>query len=259
LETDLNKVIVSDNQLSEEHVKYFFYQILRGVKHMHSANVLHRDLKPSNILVNGDCSLKICDFGMARIAAKSQKQENGGEQLGQMTEYVATRWYRAPEIILSWKQYTKAIDIWSLGCILAELYGRKALFQGWDYMHQLVKIVEIIGSPNEEDLMSIQNTSARSYIKALGNNPPTNFEMIYQNAPQQACVLLRKMLAFNPAKRISIEECLADVYLSNLHDPSQEPDGIQPFNFDFEQHDLSKEVFRELIYQESLLFHPELR
>lgn len=259
LETDLNKVINSDNQLSEDHVKYFFYQILRGVKHMHSANVLHRDLKPSNILVNGDCSLKICDFGMARIAAPRQVNiESGSEQLGQMTEYVATRWYRAPEVILSWKQYTKAIDIWSLGCILAELLGRKALFQGSDYMHQLVCIIEVIGSPSEEDLMSISNASARNYIKSIGYTPPANFQIMYPNASYPAIELLYKLLAFNPLKRIMVEEVLASPYLSHLHEPTQEPTA-QPFHFDFEQHDLSKETYRELIYQEALLFHPELK
>lgn len=258
LETDLNKVIMSDNQLTEDHVKYFFYQILRGVKCIHSANVLHRDLKPSNILVNGDCSLKICDFGMARIAAPRQKLESGTETIGQMTEYVATRWYRAPEVILSWKLYTKAIDMWSLGCILAELLGRKALFQGSDYMHQLVTIIEVIGSPSEEDLMSILNQSARNYIKSIPYTPPANFQLMYPNASPLAIDLLGKLLAFNPSKRIMVEEVLANPYLAHLHEPSHEPT-TEPFHFDFEQHDLSKETYRELIYQESLLFHPEMK
>ena len=114
----MHQIIGSPQALTDDHVQYFLYQILRGLKYIHSANVLHRDLKPSNILLNGNCDLKICDFGLARVA-KANQTDNGF-----MTEYVATRWYRAPEIMLSWKEYTKAIDVWSVGCIFAELLGR---------------------------------------------------------------------------------------------------------------------------------------
>lgn len=95
---------------------------------MHSANVMHRDLKPSNILVNKDCYLKICDLGLAR----------GYEQEDEFkTEYVITRWYRSPEVILKASEYTKAVDIWSIGCIFAELLGRTPLFPGEDYLDQI--------------------------------------------------------------------------------------------------------------------------
>ena len=93
---------------------------------MHSANVLHRDLKPSNLLLNANCDLKVCDFGLARSAASQE------DNSGFMTEYVATRWYRAPEIMLTFKEYTKAIDVWSVGCILAEMLSGKPLFPGKD-------------------------------------------------------------------------------------------------------------------------------
>ena len=93
---------------------------------MHSANVLHRDLKPSNLLLNANCDLKVCDFGLARSAASTE------DNSGFMTEYVATRWYRAPEIMLTFKEYTKAIDVWSVGCILAEMLSGKPLFPGKD-------------------------------------------------------------------------------------------------------------------------------
>jgi len=123
MDTDLHKIINSNQGLSEDHIQFFLYQILRGLKYLHSANVIHRDLKPSNLLINQDCLIKICDFGMARCSAE------GNGEIG-MTEYVATRWYRAPEVILSWKRYTQSIDIWSVGCIFAELMGRKPLFKG---------------------------------------------------------------------------------------------------------------------------------
>ena len=111
-ETDLDRVIRSNQPLTEHHIQFFMYQILRGLKYIHSANVIHRDLKPSNILVNTNCDLAICDFGMSRGISLMNCC---------MTEYVVTRWYRSPEILCSCPQYGKQVDIWSAGCILAEL------------------------------------------------------------------------------------------------------------------------------------------
>ena len=115
-------------------MQYFLYQILRGLKYIHSANVLHRDLKPSNLLLNANCDLKICDFGLARVTSETDF----------MTEYVVTRWYRAPELLLNSSDYTTAIDIWSVGCIFMELMDRKPLFPGRDHAHQLRLLMEVI-------------------------------------------------------------------------------------------------------------------
>lgn len=115
-------------------LQYFLYQLLRGLKYIHSANVLHRDLKPSNLLLNANCDLKICDFGLARTTSETDI----------MTEYVVTRWYRAPELLLNCSEYTAAIDIWSVGCILMEILIREPLFPGKDYVQQLALITEVI-------------------------------------------------------------------------------------------------------------------
>jgi len=123
METDLHRIIHSKQALSDDHVQYFVYQILRGLKYMHSASVIHRDLKPSNILVNSNCDLKVCDFGLARGIDKDRD----------MTAYVVTRWYRSPEIMLDCK-YNEAADVWSVGCIMGELLRRKVLFAGRNYM-----------------------------------------------------------------------------------------------------------------------------
>lgn len=114
-------------------MQYFLYQILRGLKYIHSANVLHRDLKPSNLLLNANCDLKICDFGLARTTSETDF----------MTEYVVTRWYRAPELLLNSSEYTAAIDVWSVGCIFMELMDRKPLFPGRDHVHQLRLLMEV--------------------------------------------------------------------------------------------------------------------
>ena len=119
--------LIRTQDLSDDHCQYFTYQILRALKAMHSANVLHRDLKPANLLLNPNCDLKVCDFGLARSASSTSS----------MTECVATRWYRAPEIMLTLQQYTKAIDVWSVGCILAEMLSGTPLFPGTDCIFTL--------------------------------------------------------------------------------------------------------------------------
>jgi len=113
--------------------QYFLYQLLRGLKYIHSANIIHRDLKPSNLLLNANCDLKICDFGLARPTSENDF----------MTEYVVTRWYRAPELLLNSSDYTAAIDVWSVGCIFMELMNRKPLFPGKDHVHQMRLLTEV--------------------------------------------------------------------------------------------------------------------
>ncbi|XP_056843106.1 mitogen-activated protein kinase 2-like, partial [Raphanus sativus] len=122
MDTDLHQIIKSSQVLSNDHCQYFLFQILdwfyllRGLKYIHSANILLRDLKPGNLLINANCDLKICDFGLARTS-------NTKGQF--ITEYVVTRWYRAPELLLCCDNYGTSIDVWSVGCIFAELLGRK--------------------------------------------------------------------------------------------------------------------------------------
>lgn len=252
MDTDLQQIISSSQKLTDDHCQYFVYQILRGLKAIHSAHVLHRDLKPSNLLCNGDCLLKICDFGLARVANTDDNWN------GFLTEYVATRWYRAPEVILSWKQYTKAIDMWSVGCIFAELLGRKPLFQGKDYINQITKITDILGTPPEDEIEAIRCEPARRYIRQMGFKPKIPYAQLFRNANPLAIDLLERMLAFDPTKRCTVEEALAHPYLASLHDPEEEPTCPAVFNFDeFEDKELNKAEFQELIWKEMLHFHPE--
>ena len=122
---------------------------------MHSANIIHRDLKPSNLLLNKDCTLKICDFGLAR---------GYEETTTTLTEYVVTRWYRAPEVILSWKKYTSAIDVWSVGCILAELIVRKPLLPATSEEEQLNMITKLLGNPSAKLVNQIENEKNREFV-----------------------------------------------------------------------------------------------
>ncbi|KRZ19374.1 Mitogen-activated protein kinase 1, partial [Trichinella zimbabwensis] len=247
METDLYKLLKTQ-KLSNDHICYFLYQILRGLKYIHSANVLHRDLKPSNLLLNTTCDLKICDFGLARVADPDH------DHTGFLTEYVATRWYRAPEIMLNSKGYTKSIDIWSVGCILGEMLNSRPLFPGKHYLDQLNLILAVVGSPSEEDLQCIVNDKARSYLISLPPKEKQPWNKIYPHADQKALDLLDKMLTFNPNRRITVEQALAHPYLEQYYDPADEPICEEPFKFEMEFDDLPKERLKELIFAQTTEF-----
>ena len=244
METDLHHVIRTQ-KLSDDHCQYFVYQMLCALKYMHSANVLHRDLKPSNLLLNANCDLKVCDFGLARASSSDD---------GFMTEYVATRWYRAPEIMLTCKEYTKAVDVWSVGCILAEMLSGRPLFPGKDYHHQLTLILDILGTPCMDDFHAIKSRRARNYVCSLPFRKQASFRQLFPKASAKALDLLARLLAFNPLKRITVEEALAHPYVAVYHDPADEP-ACPPiphdlFRFDAQRATPTKEELKELTYEE---------
>jgi len=255
METDMHRVIRTQD-LSDDHCQYFIYQTLRALKALHSADVIHRDLKPSNLLLNANCDLKVCDFGLAR----STRTAEPGCETGFMTEYVATRWYRAPEIMLTFKQYTKAIDVWSVGCILAEMLSGRPLFPGRDYHNQLTLILDVLGTPTLEEFYAISSRRSRDYLRALPFRKKRSFATLFPNASPLAIDFLSKTLTFDPKKRIKVEEALSHPYLEAYHDPDDEP--IAPpleasfFDFDHMKDDISKDRLKELLYQEVLSFKP---
>ncbi|CAI0545303.1 unnamed protein product [Linum tenue] len=244
MDTDLHHIIRSSQLLTDDHAQYFLYQLLRGLKYIHSANVLHRDLKPGNLLLDANCDLKICDFGLARTTSESDF----------MTEYVVTRWYRAPELLLNCSGYTAAIDIWSVGCIFLEIVQREPLFPGKDYVQQLGLITQLLGSPEDSDLGFLRSDNAKKYVKQLPHFPKQPFVEKFPDVSPLALDLAEKMLVFDPSKRITVEEALNHPYLSSLHEINEEPTCSSPFVFDFEQACLSADDIKELIYLESLNF-----
>ncbi|TDL15308.1 mitogen-activated protein kinase [Rickenella mellea] len=257
METDMHRVIRTQD-LSDDHAQYFIYQTLRALKALHSADVIHRDLKPSNLLLNANCDLRVCDFGLARSVKTA---EPSGTATGFMTEYVATRWYRAPEIMLTFKQYTKAIDVWSVGCILAEMLSGKPLFPGRDYHHQLMLILDVLGTPTLDEFYAITSRRSRDYLRALPFRKRRPFAQMFPNASPMAVDFLTKTLTFDPKKRITAEEALAHPYLEAYHDPDDEPVAppLDPefFEFDLHKDDISREQLKELLYEEIVSFHPQ--
>ncbi|KAM3917684.1 mitogen-activated protein kinase 7 [Leptodactylus fuscus] len=250
MESDLHQIIHSSQPLTLEHARYFLYQLLRGLKYIHSANVLHRDLKPSNLLINENCELKIGDFGMARgLCTKPDEYKYF------MTEYVATRWYRAPELMLSLHEYTQAIDMWSVGCIFAEMLGRKQLFPGKNYIHQLQLIMTVLGTPSSQVIRAIGAERVRAYIQSLPSRQPVPWTDLYPQGDRKALDLLSKMLRFDPRERISVREALRHPFLSKYHDPDDEPECVPAFDFGFDKKILTKEQIKEAIVAEIDSFH----
>ncbi|MED6248187.1 hypothetical protein ATANTOWER_028415 [Ataeniobius toweri] len=250
MESDLHQIIHSAQTLTPEHTRYFLYQLLRGLKYVHSANVIHRDLKPSNLLVNENCELKIGDFGMARGLSSHPE-----ESYSFMTEYVATRWYRAPELLLSLSHYSLAIDMWSVGCIFAEMLGRKQLFPGKDYVHQLQLILSVLGTPPEGLIGTIRADRVRSYVQSLPSRTAVPLAKLYPQAEASALDLLQAMLQFDPRERISVTEALDHQYLSKYHDPDDEPSCVPAFDFEFDKLPMNKEQIKEAILMEIQDFH----
>ncbi|KAG2157844.1 kinase-like protein [Suillus bovinus] len=248
---DLHQIIKSGQHLSNEHVQYFLYQILRGMKYVHSAAVIHRDLKPGNLLVNSDCELKICDFGLSRGFGSAPD-----EQVGHLTEYVATRWYRAPEIMLAFRGYTRAIDVWSIGCIFAELMLGRPLFK----VDQLNKILDVLGTPEEDVINRIGSDKAQFYIRSLPVKKAVPLWKLLPTADAQALDLLQKMLSFDPSARISVADALAHPWLASYHEETDEPECPTKFE---KWRDIEKletlEDFKKALWEEIEDYRMEVR
>ncbi|XP_007548394.1 PREDICTED: mitogen-activated protein kinase 9-like isoform X1 [Poecilia mexicana] len=250
MDASLCQVIHMD--LDHERMSYLLYQILCGIRHLHSAGIIHRDLKPSNIVVKSDCTLKILDFGLARTACTNFM----------MTPYVVTRYYRAPEVILGMK-YKENVDLWSVGCIMAEMICHKVLFPGKDYIDQWNKVIEILGTPSVEFMNRLMET-VRNYVMNKPQYPGVSFTELFPDwafpseseqdkvkTAVQARDLLSKMLVIDPECRISVEEALHHPYIHVWYDPA-EADAPPPQISDkqLEEREHTIEQWKELIYEE---------
>ncbi|TNV74148.1 hypothetical protein FGO68_gene14951 [Halteria grandinella] len=306
-QSDLKKLLKTSIYLTDQHIQTIMYNLLCALKYMHSARILHRDIKPANILINEDCAVKVCDFGLARSIAgventkrfiveayeqRQTQQDEGKQQSGespikhsqllegivgnnekrvllkelleesrenrrslkrQLTGHIVTRWYRAPELILLEKDYGEAIDVWAVGCIMAELISmmkenvpnpndRKPLFPGSSCFplspdsgtnkpnngvaycnnDQLNIVFDVIGTPSEEDTSYLTDLKAIQYLKTFAPRPRSDLALRYPGARSEAIDLMNQILVFNPYFRPTVDECLSHPYFKGFRQESLE-------------------------------------
>ncbi|XP_010848131.1 PREDICTED: mitogen-activated protein kinase 4 [Bison bison bison] len=230
METDLARLL-EQGTLTEEHAKLFMYQLLRGLKYIHSANVLHRDLKPANIFISTeDLVLKIGDFGLARIVDQHYSHK------GYLSEGLVTKWYRSPRLLLSPNNYTKAIDMWAAGCILAEMLTGRMLFAGAHELEQMQLILETVPVIREEDKDEL--------LKVMPSFVSSTWEVkrplrkLLPEVNSEAIDFLEKILTFNPMDRLTAEMGLQHPYMSPYSCPEDEPTSQHPFRIEDEIDDI---------------------
>uniref|UniRef100_A0A1I8B4M7 mitogen-activated protein kinase n=1 Tax=Meloidogyne hapla TaxID=6305 RepID=A0A1I8B4M7_MELHA len=227
------------------------YNILKADndKFLHSGNVLHRDLKPSNVLLDAECRVKLADFGLARSFSQMDDTLDGSN-VPELTEYVATRWYRSPEILLAAKHYTKGVDMWSLGCILAEMLLGKALFPGSSTINQIERIMNTIQRPSKNDIESIGSAYASSVLEKMPQWPKKPLDIILAQTSPEALDLVSRLLIFAPHKRLNVEQCLEHPYVSQFHNKAEEPSLDYEVRLPLPDHiQLSVHEYRDKLYE----------
>ncbi|EER12701.1 MAPK2, putative [Perkinsus marinus ATCC 50983] len=337
-DSDFKKLFRTPVFLTELHIKTLLYNLLVGVKYLHSAGILHRDLKPANCLVNQDCSVKICDFGLSRaigmekqlhlqhlpntpreidvvcgirtrvlwkvLAYQAEDTTVGAASTAtaagpivphtlnlkrQLTGHVVTRWYRAPELILLEENYGEAIDVWSVGCIFAELLGmmkenvafpsdRGPLFPGSscfplspDHKHatdykfhtrgnrdQLNMIFNILGTPSDEDIEELEKEDAKRYIRCFTRRSGTGIREKFRGSSLEALDILDRMLVFNPRKRITVDECLEHPFFKGIRGTETVAKDQVFLQFELEP-ELDEMQLRKYFIMEMQKFHPDVR
>jgi len=259
-----NAILYTNSQLTTAYrnrlVKKLLYDLLCGLQYMHAAGIYHRDLKPDNLLVTNmpnTVRLCICDFGLAR-AAKLREPEN----LVLWTGYVETRWYRAPELLLcNYTHYSTAIDIWSAGCIFAEmLSGGRPLFIGKDGLDQLDLITRLLGKPDAHSVREFRSPQVREYLRRMPERPPVDLGSLFPAAEPHAVDLLRQMLCVNPRLRLTAAEALSHPYFDDVDGgraPSYTVAVWDAGDFGFENTRLDAERLRDLFRAEIRMhYHP---
>ncbi|KAJ5642787.1 hypothetical protein N7490_006787 [Penicillium lividum] len=234
------EALLNSKPLEGEFVQYFLYQIMRGLKYIHSAGVIHRDLKPANILVNENGDLKICDSGLTRV------------QKPWVTGYVSTKCYTAPEVMLTWQRYDEGVDIWSAGCIFSELLQGKPLFLGQNCMHQFHVITELLGTPSEDVISKTVSENALNFVQSLPKSqgkPLSDVMSGIDPSGMKICLYLTRN------SEVTASEALAFPYLALYHDPTDEPKAKMRFDWGLDDTDRSIDAWEAKIHAEIMDYH----
>lgn len=203
------------------HRRYIMYQVVTAMRYLHSAKIVHRDLKPSNILINWDnCHVRLCDFGLARSIAPGCEASDSGLPLDTLTSYVATRWYRAPELIFGSSLYDGSVDVWAIGCIMGEMIRGKPMFPSNSTLEQLEKVLELTGLPS--DLSHLKSESAKDLLTQLegtkrkGAKIRDVADMLGFCSTNEEIDFVSKCLEFHPSKRATMEQLLNHPYFTPI-------------------------------------------
>lgn len=205
MDCDLRKYINFSKSMPISLIQSYAYQILSGIVYLHSNGIIHRNISPANILINQNGSAKICDFESSRFYSVP---------ILPMTPSVTSLWYRSPEMLMGTDLYTPSVDVWSCGCLIAEMVNRHPLFAGDSDIDQLMKIFDILGSPTLETWPDFQKMPR--YHHKLPERKGKPFASCLQTDNSQLIDLLQKMLTLDPSKRINAIECLKHPFFSSI-------------------------------------------
>ena len=244
METDLSHVIKA-KILEPIHIQYITYQLLKALKCIHSAKLLHRDIKPSNILVDSSCMIKICDFGLCRSISSDVQCENLV-----LTDYIATRWYRSIEILMGSRRYTEGVDLWSVGCIIGEMFRSRPILPGPSTMGQVEKILELTGYPTAKDVQSWQSPFANAILENVQAKTRVKIDELCHNVPKQAKKLMKTLFRLNPQERGTAAVALEHEYVSPFHDPEKEIVYLRECSIGIDDNTkLSADEYRQQLYR----------
>lgn len=256
MESDLHNIIKKGTILKDIHKRYVMYQLINAIKYIHSGNVIHRDLKPSNVLIDSKCRCKLADFGLARSVSNRPMRESNDltsdptiEPI--LTDYVATRWYRAPEILVASKRYTKGIDMWSLGCILGEMIRGKPLFQGSSTVNQIEKIVTALPEITDHDVKAVGAGFGSVLLsKQISRERKTSLNEMMSDAPEDALNMVKALLVLDPLARLTAKQALGHPYVEKFRNSIPEielsVDILPPFRDDVR---LTVPEYRSKLYE----------
>ncbi|KAI8381595.1 kinase-like domain-containing protein [Radiomyces spectabilis] len=212
------------------YVKLYTYQLLRSLAYIHSLGICHRDIKPQNLLLDPTTGvLKLCDFGSAKVLVAGEPN----------VSYICSRYYRAPELIFGATDYTVSIDIWSTGCVMAELMLCQPLFPGESGIDQLVEIIKVLGTPSKEQLLAMNPNYTEHRFPQIKPHPL--HKLFKSRTPPEAIEFISQLLEYAPGKRLSAIYAMAHPFFDELRDPATRMAENKPLPklFDFTEHELS--------------------
>uniref|UniRef100_A0A7E4UNJ3 Protein kinase domain-containing protein n=1 Tax=Panagrellus redivivus TaxID=6233 RepID=A0A7E4UNJ3_PANRE len=232
MEGSLHNVIYGTlDPLEWDLIAHLLHQVLRGLRYIHKAGIAHRDLKPSNLLVNSDGHLRIADFGMAKLAT-TENFDEADEHCFYMTQHIATLPYRAPELLFVMPEHGTAVDMWAVGCILAEMILHRELFPGRSVSNQIKIVINNLGTPSKEMLSEIRCERTRQFIQSFGTQTPLSWDQIVvtrdRDPNTDALDFISKLTTMEAAARMDVDEAFEHAFLKSFF-PTKTSEGVCPF------------------------------